>query len=112
MDECFGKKYILNGRPEEAHSFDNSLVYEGDSIYEVIRMINNSPVFFMDHMERLVSGVRNRNKTMPADVANLKRSIIRLSEADPQNEVNLKIVFNYNRDSVNYLLYYVKPVYP
>lgn len=112
MDECFGNKYILNGRLEDAHSFDNSLVYEGDSIYEVIRMINNSPVFFMDHMERLVSGVRNRNKTMPADVANLKRNIIRLSEADPQNEVNLKIVFNYNRDSVNYLLYYVKPVYP
>ncbi len=37
MNECYGKKFILNGMLETADSFDNSLVYEGDSVYEVIQ---------------------------------------------------------------------------
>ena len=54
MAECFGKNFILNGELQPAVLFNNSLVYEGDSIYEVIRLINGTPVFFSDHMERLV----------------------------------------------------------
>ena len=58
MNECFGKKFILNGELHPSDHFDNSLVYEGDSIYEVIRMIKGNPVFFHDHMERLESSIR------------------------------------------------------
>ena len=112
MNECFGKKFILNGRLEDADSFDNSLVYEGDSIYEVIRMVRNSPVFFYDHMERLESSVSNQKKLMVADVATIKKDILRLTKSDRKKEVNLKIVFNYNKDSVNYLIYYIEPIYP
>jgi branched-chain amino acid aminotransferase len=112
MNECFGRKYILNGKLEESDSFDNSLVYEGDSIYEVIRMVRNSPVFFYDHMERLESSVRNQKKQMLAEASALKKDIIRLTKADRKKEANLKIVFNYNQDSFNYLIYYIEPIYP
>jgi branched-chain amino acid aminotransferase len=112
MNECFGRKYILNGKLEDADSFDNSIVYEGDSIYEVIRMVRNSPVFFNDHMERLESSVRNQKKQILAEASTLKKDIIRLTKADRKKEVNLKIVFNYNQDSLNYLIYYIEPIYP
>ena len=51
MNECFGKKFILNGELQPAALFDNSMIYEGDSVYEVIRMVRGNPVFFYDHMD-------------------------------------------------------------
>jgi len=112
MNECYGKKFILNGMLETADSFDNLLVYEGDSVYEVIRMVRNSPVFFYDHMERLASSVRMQKKKMLADASVLKRDIINLTKSEKRKEINLKIVFNYNRDSFNYLVYFIEPIYP
>ncbi|HBE40903.1 MAG TPA: hypothetical protein DDW27_06795 [Bacteroidales bacterium] len=112
MNECFGKKFILNGKLENAHSFDNSTVYEGDSVYEVIRVTRNNPVFFHDHMERLESSVRIQKKQMIADITAIKKDIIRLTKSDRKKEVNLKIVFNYNKNSFNYLIYYIEPIYP
>ena len=46
MNECFGKKFVLNGELHPADLFDNTFVYEGDSVYEVIRMVKGIPVFF------------------------------------------------------------------
>lgn len=112
MNECFGRKYILNGKLEGADNFDNPLVYEGDSVYEVIRMIRNTPVFFYDHMDRLESSVRNQKKEMLAVKETLRKDILNLTKADRKKEVNLKIVFNYNKDSFNYLIYYLEPIYP
>ena len=46
MNECYGKKFILNGQLYPSDQFDNAQVYEGESIYEVIRMVKGSPYFF------------------------------------------------------------------
>jgi branched-chain amino acid aminotransferase len=112
MNECFGKKFILNGVLESCESFDNSLVYEGDSIYEVLRMVKGSPVFFNDHMERLITSARLQKKKMLADIATLKKDITNLIKADRKKEANLKIVFNYKKDSQDYLVYFIEPMYP
>lgn len=112
MNECYGKKFILNGELQPAEQFDNSLVYEGDSVYEVIRMIKGNPVFFNDHMERLTTSVKLQQKKQLADVPTLRRAIIDLTRADRKKEMNLKIVFNYNNNSDNYLIYLIEPVYP
>lgn len=112
MNECFGKKFILNGDPEPSEMFDNSLVYEGNSVYEVIRMIKGSPVFFYDHMERLKTSVSLQNKKILADASTLKRDIISLTKSERKKEINLKIVFNYNKDSNNYLVYFIEPIFP
>jgi branched-chain amino acid aminotransferase len=112
MNECYGKKFILNGDLQPCELFDNSLVYEGDSIYEVIRMAKGSPVFFHDHMERLANSVKLQHKKNLADVPALKRDIIKLTRSDRKKEANLKIVFNYNNGSDNYLVYFIEPIYP
>lgn len=112
MNECYGKNFILNGVLQPAEAFDNILVYEGDSIYEVIRMVNGSPVFFYDHMERLANSVKLQRKDHLADVSALRKAIITLNRSDRKKETNLKIIFNYNNGSGSYLVYFIEPVYP
>lgn len=112
MNECYGRKFVLNGKIQPSEMFDNSLVYDGDSIYEVIRMIKGNPVFFHDHMERLESSSRLQQKRMLADESALRRDVINLVKTEKRKDINLKIVFNYNRDSFNYLVYFVEPIYP
>ena len=97
---------------QPAESFDNSLVYEGDSIYEVIRMVKGIPVFFHDHMERLATSVKLQHKEHLADVHALRKDIINLTRSDRKKETNLKIVFNYNNGLNNYLIYFIEPIYP
>jgi len=112
MAECYGKKFILNGELLTSEMFDKSLVYDGDSIYEVIRMVKGSPLFFNDHMERLANSVNIHQKRQLADVAKLRIDIIVLCRSDKKKEANLKIVFNYNNGSENYLAYFIVPIYP
>lgn len=112
MNECYGKKFILNGELLPSDHFDNSLVYEGDSIYEVIRMIKGNPVFFHDHMERLESSIRIQQKETLAKISDLRKDIINLVKTEKRKDTNLKIVFNYNQDSNNYLIYFIEPIYP
>ena len=112
MNECYGKKFILNGKLHPAENFDNTLVYDGDSIYEVIRMVKGNPVFFHNHMERLESSARLQQKKQLADRSVLRRVIINLTKNDRKKEANLKIVYNYNQDSCHYLVYFIEPIYP
>jgi branched-chain amino acid aminotransferase len=112
MNECYGKKFILNGELHPAESFDNSMVYEGNSIYEVIRMAKGRPVFFHDHMERLAGSVKLQCREHLVDVASLRKAITNLTRSDRKKDANIKIIFNYNNDSSNYLIYYIEPIYP
>jgi branched-chain amino acid aminotransferase len=112
MNECYGKKYILNGNLQPAEMFDKSLVYEGDSVYEVLRMVKGNPIFFPDHMERLTTSVKLQKKEFLADIATLRNAIISLTRSDKKRESNLKIVFNYNKGVTNFLVYFIESSYP
>jgi len=63
-------------------------------------------------MERLSNSVNIRKKRQLADVARLRKDIISLCRSDKKKDANLKIVFNYNNGSENYLAYFIEPVYP
>lgn len=112
MNECFGKKLIINGLLNAAEVFDNSMVYEGESIYEVIRLVKGYPLFFNDHMERLTGSVKSKNRIHLADPVMIKRAITDLVKSDKKKETNVKIVFNYKENSQNYLVYFIESVYP
>jgi len=112
MNECFGNKFILNGQLLPAEQFDNSLVYEGDSVYEVIRMMEGRPVFFNDHIERLYSSAKIEGREILADITRLREAIITLTRSERKKKMNLKIVFNYNRGSGSFLVYFIEPIYP
>lgn len=112
MNECFGKKFIHNGRLDSCEHFENSMVYEGESVYEVIRMIRGIPVFFDDHYERLETSAKLRKKNVLADRLSLRKDIISLAKSDKKKEANIKIVFNYRPDDENYMVYFIESFYP
>lgn len=112
MKEYCGNYFIVNGEIKPVKDFDSSMVFSGDTIYEVIRMSGGIPVFFDDHMERLISSVNSQNKRLIADPSTLKRNIIRLSGQGKVKEINIKIVFNYKEDVEHYLIYYIESKYP
>ncbi|HRT48515.1 MAG TPA: aminotransferase class IV [Bacteroidales bacterium] len=112
MSECFGNYFIHNGTLQPVELFDNSFIYEGESIYEVLRMIRGLPVFFEDHFKRLETSTRHQKKLMLANREQLRKDILKLAEAEKIKDVNLKIVFNYNGVIGNYLVYFIEPVYP
>src|ERR1035437_5596807 len=112
MNECYGNKFILNGNLQPVEMFDNSLVYEGDSVYEVLRMIRGNPIFFHDHLERLATSVKLQKKTFLADIPTLRKDIISLARSEKKRETNVKIVFNYKNGATNYLVYFIEPGYP
>jgi branched-chain amino acid aminotransferase len=112
MNECFGKRYILNGEFHSAETFDKSMVYEGDSLYEVLRIMKGCPIFLSDHMDRLSSSVKLQKKKILVDINELRRMIIDLVRMERKSDINVKIVFNYNNSSTNYLIYCIESVYP
>jgi branched-chain amino acid aminotransferase len=112
MNECFGKRFILNGEFQAEETFDKSMVYEGDSLYEVLRIMKGCPLFLSDHMDRLVSSVRLQKKKIPIDISDLKRLIVELVRMERKSEINVKIVFNYKNSTSNYLIYCIESVYP
>jgi branched-chain amino acid aminotransferase len=87
------------------------MVYEGESVYEVIRMSKGKPFFFNDHIERLMSSVGLQKKKMLAGTETLKHDVIALVRSEKRKDINLKIVFNYSK-SDSYLIYFIEPVYP
>jgi branched-chain amino acid aminotransferase len=112
MNECYGKNFILNGTLQPVELFDKSMIYEGDSVYEVIRLYKGNPIFFPDHMERLATSLKLQKKEPLADITELRKAILDLTRSDKKRETNLKIVFNYNNGSTNYLIYFIQPIYP
>ena len=112
MNECYGNQFILNGNLQPVEMFDKSMVYEGDSVYEVLRTIRGNPIFYHDHMERLAKSVKLQKKKSLADVPTLRKDIISLARSDKKREANLKIVFNYKNAEANYLVYFIEPSYP
>jgi branched-chain amino acid aminotransferase len=112
MTECYGRKFIMNGELLSEDHFENSLVYEGESVYEVIRMVRGNPVFFYEHLERLFESARLISKKIVVDEETLRKDVLALAKTDRRKEVNLKIVFNYKKDSSGYIVYFIEPIYP
>jgi branched-chain amino acid aminotransferase len=112
MKECAGGYFIKNGVTLPIKDFDNSMVYEGESIYEVLRMVRGVPLFFSDHYKRLISSILNRKRANLSTFNNLHRNINTLAEIEKPEEANLKIVFNYNNPNSDYLIYFIKASYP
>lgn len=112
MKEYCGNYYIRNGELKETDSFDNDLVYKGDSIYEVLKLTRGIPVFFNDHVKRLEASTSLRDYRMLAGYDELKSSIQKLTEAEKRKEINIKIIFNYRSGKSDYLIYYIESSYP
>lgn len=112
MSECYGNYFIMNGELIPSGVFNNSDVYEGDSLYEVLRMMGGAPLFFNDHMERLAYSVEHHGRKMLSTADRMANDLLLLRKNAGVKEANLKIVFNYKDTGSTYLLYFIEAIYP
>ena len=112
MSECYGSFFIRNGELTPSVLFDNSDVYEGESVYEVLRMMGSGPLFYDDHMARMASSVGYHGHKMLASPQEMVSQIVTLRKNAGVKEANLKIVFNYRESQNTSLIYFIEPLYP
>ncbi len=116
MTECYHNTYILNGEIKDCSLFDIDLVFRGESIYELIRIIDRIPLFWEDHIQRLYRTSEITGMSIWHDEKFLHKTVSELTRINAVDEGNIKMVFNfYRQENImdrNFLAYFVEPVYP
>lgn len=111
--ECFNKFFIENDKIKGIDLFEESILKEGKSLYEVIRIIDGAPLFLKSHLERFYNSAKLEGLNLWLDEEEIKEKINRLIEINKVSIGNIKLVFNFNkRKNNNFLCYFLKHNYP
>lgn len=112
MSECYNEKFIRNNEVIMSSDFEDEILHRGKSLYEVIRIIEGTPLFLEDHLDRLYRSANITNLEIWLKKEEIKESIKKLSKINNQKNGNVKIVFNYDGEEKTYLCYFIKHKYP
>lgn len=116
MSECYHQRFLLNQQVKGTCDFDPDLIFRGESLYEVIRIIENIPLFISDHMTRLYRTSRITGMDIWYDEKDIKSALQELIRINGIRDGNIKLVFNFfeREQSVerNFLAYFIEPLYP
>lgn len=88
-----GQFYIDNGRFVD--SWQKPVAQNGVTLYEVLRVIEGTPVFMEEHMQRLYKSVKLSAVAESPNLEQLKREAVRLVKANALKECNLRIELYY-----------------
>lgn len=116
METAFYHFFYRNDELIKTTHFDGRFIARGNSIYEVIRVIEGIPIFFERHADRLINSARLTGNSLPLNIQELKVTIYDLIKVNNVNTGNIKIIFNYygNQDKMacTYYTYFIKHNYP
>ncbi len=115
MSECFRKLYIFNDEVRNCSEFDSSILYSGESMYEVIKVSDGVPIFLDDHLNRLFQTAGLKSRELWLDRKLVSISVYRILKLNNIDFGNIKIVFNFPtplNNSGNFLIYFLEHHYP
>lgn len=112
MNNCYCKQFILNNQVVDCKNFNLDIVSKGESVYDVIRVIEGVPLFFDEHLERIQNSANLSNLSLWLDKYTIKNNIVNLININSIKNGNLEVVFNYNDDKNIFLAYFIKHQYP
>jgi branched-chain amino acid aminotransferase len=113
MNECYSDYFVHNGLIESKNSFKlpkNSEL----TIYEVIRVINRTPLFLHDHIERLLNSIsiNNVDQKIKITLPSIEKNITMLLENNFYIDGNFKYSIHYINEHVHSFVYYIFHNYP
>lgn len=112
MSECIGRYYIENGVLTDSSEFNPNKVWEGEVLYEVLRVIDGVPLFYEDHMSRMDESLYlSRHQPLATEVA-IREHIKLLVRKNSILDGNIKITFHYNGNGAKYMVYFIESQYP
>lgn len=92
-----GSYCVINGQLKPAAEFKEAFIVNGQSVYEVIRVKNQKPLFLDLHLNRMARSVQLTGIICP-DAQNIRAGIHELIEKSVQNEGNIELVINNSKN--------------
>lgn len=96
INEAVGKNLVFNGEIEEAGFNEHFEEINENPLYEVVTVLQGIPVFFEEHMERLVNTSEILDLEMNRNVEELKEDFYHLISANEIEEGYIKLVMSEN----------------
>lgn len=105
--------FIKNGDLVPINQFSNDLVEGHTIIYEVIRVIESTPIFLTDHINRLAQSIKLASLP-PSNYDLIRTSIKQLLQKNPITQQNIKIVVRYlsEKDTPSFTIHFIPSKYP
>ena len=121
MDKCTEMYFLFGNELKNSEEFDSYSSDAGKSLYEVIRVSDGIPIFFMEHLDRLENSAKIMKYKVTITRNEIIDGVIKLISHNKVKDGNLKLVINYKPDAENlyntgfnekFLVYFVKHSYP
>lgn len=113
--ECFKNYYIQNFKSKSCTEFNENLI-AGISIYEVIRIEKNIPLFLENHLNRLYNSADISNLHINEGYCDFEFLIEQLIAKNNVSQGKIKIVIHYDSDNNNKekdnLIYFTPHYFP
>lgn len=107
MIKSSSKVYLENGEIKKTPQFATQ---EGRMAYEIIRIIDGTPLFVKEHYDRLLYTFKLNNKEVSLSFDEFLNSIYELVEKNNVSEGNVKVTYNIDFDILRY--YFIDHSYP
>ncbi|HUW92096.1 MAG TPA: aminotransferase class IV [Bacteroidales bacterium] len=109
--DCYGKYYYLDGLILKTGTGEETPTGER-SFYEVIRTSGGIPLFFDDHINRLLQGIETRYN-VPANLGkDIASGISVLAERDPVPQINIRVTVAFTGQEHMLHICYIASPYP
>ncbi|MGH4050338.1 MAG: aminotransferase class IV [Clostridium sp.] len=124
MDSSINEFFLYGNDIKISGEFESYNTSTGKSLYEVIRISDGIPIFFMEHLERLENSAKIMEYSLVITRNEIIRGVLKLINKNRVQNGNIKLVVNYslnhekndnndNNDSAEkFLAYFVKHSYP
>lgn len=110
--ECINNFFIQEGISYEISSFEQHKVFGSTNVYEVLRIIEDVPLFFEAHVNRLKNSLKLLNRENAVSFEEVKNNINKLIKLNNNKEGNIKIIFNVDNEKSIDTYYYISHSYP
>ena len=119
--ECNSEYFIFNSETKNKREFDEKYIYQGKSVYEVIKVKDGIPIFLEDHMDRVLLTLKLKKLELFISIDEIVSRIRRLISVNDIKNLYLPMGFsNFKIEGrglgsaliLEFLLYYMtKPEY-
>lgn len=105
--------FIHNGVAKPVSLFSEDMLTGSTTIYEVIKVINSTPVFFDEHLQRMQSSVEKAgiSYSVKSLVSSSIRELLRLNPVE-RNNIRVAAVFANGAAPSALLVYFIASKYP
>ena len=103
---------FVNGELHPSHEAAIFGRIDGNSVYEVIKLIEGVPLFFEDHLARMQRSAALMGVGIEKPPAQVRAEINELVEKNGCNDINVKLVWYPEKEGSIFLTYFVRQDFP